>query len=185
MNETAHKILDAAERLTQLSGINAFSYKDLQVEVGVKTSTIHYYFPSKQDLALSMTNRYIDRFMDGLNAIEAIEADGLQRLRALGQIYVKVVGEGKFCLCGMLASDRASVSDEVKKGISGFFETVQSWISQALRLAIEQGSIDAHFNAEEQAGLYLSALEGGMLIARSFEKPGYLQASVNQWFDQL
>ena len=58
LNETAHKLLDSAERYTKSQGFNAFSYRDLQNEVGVKTSSIHYHFPTKKDLALSMTARY-------------------------------------------------------------------------------------------------------------------------------
>ena len=49
LNDTAHKILDVAEHFTQSLGFNAFSYKDIQENVGIKTSSIHYYFPTKTD----------------------------------------------------------------------------------------------------------------------------------------
>lgn len=58
LNDTAHKIFDIAEHYTQTRGFNAFSYKDIQNEVGIKISSIHYYFSTKKNLALSMTERY-------------------------------------------------------------------------------------------------------------------------------
>ena len=45
------QILDHAITLMMLRGYNGFSYRDLSELVGVKTSSIHYYFPSKEDLA--------------------------------------------------------------------------------------------------------------------------------------
>ena len=39
-------------------GYNGFSYRDLAELVGVKTSSIHYYFPTKEDLALAAVQTY-------------------------------------------------------------------------------------------------------------------------------
>lgn len=60
LNETAHKLLDSAERYTKSQGFNAFNYQDLQNEVGVKASSIHSHFPTKKDLALTLTARYTE-----------------------------------------------------------------------------------------------------------------------------
>ncbi len=38
------------KRLIRTRGCNGFSYRDLAEHVGVKTSSIHYYFPGKDDL---------------------------------------------------------------------------------------------------------------------------------------
>ena len=56
-NATAGKILDVAEHFMQTRGFNDFSYRDIQNEVGVKTSSIHYYFPTKQDLVIHLIDR--------------------------------------------------------------------------------------------------------------------------------
>ena len=48
---TQEKILTTAESLIQTMGYNAFSYKDIAQVVGIKTSSIHYYYPAKEDLA--------------------------------------------------------------------------------------------------------------------------------------
>jgi len=43
-------ILTVAEGLIQSQGYNTFSYRDIANQVGVKTSSIHYHFPTKADL---------------------------------------------------------------------------------------------------------------------------------------
>lgn len=174
LNDTAHRILDVAERYTQIQGFNAFSYKDIQNEVGVKTSSIHYYFPTKLDLAMSMTERYIERFRIQLEDIAAQESDGIERLNALGQIYVGVVSEGKFCLCGMLASDMLVLPDNVTTRLQAFFSLVESWVEDALVLAKEQKHLPTCLTTAHASAHLVSVLEGAMLIARVRKKPAHL-----------
>ncbi|NIP29545.1 MAG: TetR family transcriptional regulator, partial [Candidatus Dadabacteria bacterium] len=46
------EIVDLSKELFQKRGYKAFSYRDIAKEIGIKTSSIHYYFPTKDDLAL-------------------------------------------------------------------------------------------------------------------------------------
>jgi len=63
------QILDIAESLTQTKGYNAFSYKDISALVGVKTSSIHYYFPTKADLGKAVVKKHIDSLCDELEQL--------------------------------------------------------------------------------------------------------------------
>lgn len=185
LNDTAHKILDVAERYTQINGFNAFSYKDLQNEVGVKTSSIHYYFPTKQHLALSMTERYSESFADILETITQKNEHGLKRLQALGELYTNTVRQGKFCMCGMLASDMLSLSEVVNSKLCEFFQLIENWIAAAIELAKQQKHIKNSVNSESAASHFLAALEGGMLLARTQKRPEYLEVIVSQALTQL
>ncbi len=185
LNNTANKILDIAERYTQTNGFNAFSYKDIQYEVGVKTSSIHYYFPTKQDLALTMVERYVERFQKTLEDITNQEETGFGRLRRLGDAHLTLVKEGKFCMCGMMASDMLSLPDNVNRQLSDFFDLTRDWIINALELAKKQGQLRGIVQVKPAAMHYLSSLEGGMLIARIKENPDYLQDVIDEALVQL
>ena len=51
MKTNIHKqILDIAEMLIQTQGYNAFSFRHIAKIIGIKTSSIHYYFPTKAEL---------------------------------------------------------------------------------------------------------------------------------------
>jgi len=44
--DTEAKILDLAETLIRQNGYNGFSFRDIASGVGVKSSSVHYYFPT-------------------------------------------------------------------------------------------------------------------------------------------
>lgn len=187
LNATAHRILDAAEYYTQTRGFNAFSYKDIQNEVGIKTASIHYYFPSKQDLALAMADRYIQHFASALADIRQQEQDGLKQLFMLGGIFSQVLKAKKFCMCGMLASDLLALSDEVTDKLQEFFQLNENWIMESINHAKAEGKIPDNVDSAMAAAHFLATLEGGMLIARAKadKRDEYMETVVKQALEQL
>ena len=86
---TFDKILDIAEQKVQTVGLNAFSFKDLEKVGGIKTASIHYHFPTKQDLVEALVARYIENFNDTLRALESKSVSPLEKLEAFTK-FVKV-----------------------------------------------------------------------------------------------
>ncbi len=50
-------IMDAAERRMQLGGFGGFSFREIAADVGIKSSSVHYHFPTKEDLAAAVIRR--------------------------------------------------------------------------------------------------------------------------------
>lgn len=67
---TRDQLLAHAEKLIRTRGCNGFSYRDLAEHVGVKTSSIHYYFPGKDDLLYEAVEAYSARALAALRAID-------------------------------------------------------------------------------------------------------------------
>lgn len=159
MNETKEKILDAAEHMTQTSGVNGFSYLDLADEVGIKTSSIHYHFKTKADLMLAMAERIESIHGQALRKLQ-VEVDTPQaRLMEIVKLFQGYVKDEKFCLCGMMAAEFQSISPEVKIRIKSYFKQFQEWLAMQFK-EMEQ---------EDPKGLaigFLGALEGSLLLAR-------------------
>lgn len=184
-NETAQRIMDAAELFTQTRGFNAFSYKDLQPQVGVKTSSIHYYFPTKQNLATALAERYIKRFFEALDEIDRKHKSPAVRLKAMGQIFIDVAAQDKLCLCNMLASDLLSIPAEGMEALRGFFEKAEKWIAKTITEGVEAGEFQSRLRPRHMAAYILAALEGGLLIARTRKDVGYVRAVLDQALAQL
>ncbi len=185
LNETAHKILDIAEVFTQTRGFNAFSYKDIQNELGIKTASIHYYFPTKQDLAEAMIGRYLEQYQASLDAIRQKYPKALAQLKALGDKFVQSAKDSKFCLCGMLASDILSLPPVVENRLKTFFTYNEKWIAVTIRQGMKDKEIKGSVNPKSAAAHYLAVLEGGLLIARAQKRPDYLQAIIKDMLLQL
>lgn len=171
LNETAHKILDLAEHYTQTAGFNGFSYRDLQKDLGIKTSSIHYYFPTKQDLAIRMIQRYVDRYQLLLKEIEQTHHHAISRLQGLSDLFMATSRQGKFCVCGMLAADLLGMPKTVETHLRAFFELNETWISKVLGEGIRQSEIKPSLNIEVTAATLLALLEGGLLISRTHQTP--------------
>ncbi len=180
LNETAHKILDVAESFTQTQGFNAFSYKDIQAEVGVKTSSIHYYFPTKQDLAAAMAERYIERFLKALDGLDRKNITGFEKLSTVGGIFVDVAEAQKLCLCGMLTSDILSLPADGLSELKRFYKETERWMARAIAQGIEEGDFKESLPVEDTAACLLATLEGGILIARARTDGGYMQTVLDQ-----
>ena len=177
VNPTAQKILTIAQQNVQTKGFNGFSYRDLAQEIGIKTSSIHYHFPTKDDLALALVTAYREAFDAEL---AQISLKGNARLpdryasRSQLEKYVKLFEsnlavDNRFCLCGMLASEINSLSPRVKQAIEGFFTNNELWLTNLVTIGQADGSFKSTNSPNLVAAQLLATLEGAMLIARSAE----------------
>ena len=159
MTDTRTQLLDVAERLTQTQGFNGFSYIDLSKEVGVKTSSIHYHFRTKADLALALVERTHEAHSLAFRNMDSTVSKPEKRLSMLVEAFESYVKEDKFCLCGMLAAELQSVSPTVRSKLKVYFDNVRAWVMKQLK---EMGVKDA----SNRALSFVSALEGALLLAR-------------------
>lgn len=186
VNDTREKILDVAQKYVQHRGFNAFSYADIANEIGIRNSSIHYYFAVKDDLGEELVIRYRERFKAALEQIETQTDNANTRIT----LYVELVNlaithDGKICLCGMLASDFETLVPKVQIQVRRFFEENENWLAQIIRQGLESGAF--HFDAEPEdlATNFFSMLEGAMLAARVFNDPQRFTAIVQFWLKSL
>ena len=176
MNQRAIEILNSAEKIIKKRGFNAFSYKDISAEVGVRTSSIHYYFPQKSDLAAELVKRAITRSQEFLKNIEEKDLSSIDKLSSFSESFILGSSEKAFCLCGMLISDLETLTQEIQLLLQRYFNTSESWIQKIISQGKSNGEIIDSVNAELFASQYLAALEGGMLISRVKEQSNYLES---------
>ena len=60
MTDIKTAIMDAAERRIQLGGFGGFSFREIAADVGIKSSSVHYHFPTKEDLAAAVLRRWAE-----------------------------------------------------------------------------------------------------------------------------
>ena len=69
--DTKQKILAAARLTVQDRGYAGLSFRELAKEVGIKSASIHHYFPTKGELGAALANRYTADFADYLDGLLA------------------------------------------------------------------------------------------------------------------
>lgn len=172
------RILTTAESLIQKMGYNAFSYKDIAQVVGIKTSSIHYYYPAKEDLAAAVIDWQLNRLSLFLNELQCNSSLSLQQ--KLLSLVDKVISltlhdEMKMCLGGMLASDVISLTEKVKVKVRTFFNVLENWIKEAISEGISDKQRLDIGQPEELSRYILVQLEGGLLMARLYEDISYVE----------
>ena len=162
------QLVSYAQTLIMLRGYNGFSYRDLAELVGVKTSSIHYYFPTKDDLILEAVNTYSSGTLAEMYAIDSsMPADA--RLDRYTRLFGKVLGDGnQICLCGMLASDIASLPESVRQAIQSFFRSNETWLAKLLAEGRRQGVFIDGVPADAAGRTLYAAFQGSALSSRLF-----------------
>src|SRR5438874_10921606 len=59
-SEMREAVLAAARATVQAHGYNALSFRELAKEVGIKSASVHYHFPTKGDLGAALARRYTE-----------------------------------------------------------------------------------------------------------------------------
>jgi TetR/AcrR family transcriptional repressor of nem operon len=168
MSTRKEEILDIAQDLTQSKGFNGFSYNDISAEIGIKTSSIHYYFKSKDDLAIVLIERYHHNFRQKLAEIDAKILSPREKLMAFSGIFKSLAeAKDKFCLCGMMAAEHQSISVEAQNKLRFYFKDSVDWISSIFVILGSKTS-------DNDAKAYLALLEGALLMARIEGGPSLL-----------
>jgi TetR/AcrR family transcriptional repressor of nem operon len=170
---TREQLLSHAQALIRQRGYNGFSYRDLAERVGVKTASIHYYFPSKDDLLIEAINDYAAQESKLVQDIDPSLPAG-ERLRRYAALF-QGVPTGEVCLCGMLSADLASVSDRARQAVQAFFRAHETWLAKVVADGQRDGTLEWSGDPEA-AGRYLfAAFQGALMASRLFQQPARLQ----------
>jgi TetR/AcrR family transcriptional regulator, transcriptional repressor for nem operon len=120
MNDVKTAILDAAERRIQLGGFGGFSFREIATDVGIKSSSVHYHFPTKEDLAAAVIRRWgeeTSKFVD-----EALQKDP-DPVRVWTKAFRSTaLSEGRMCPCTVLGAASQDLPPQVAKEVRAFFQ---------------------------------------------------------------
>jgi TetR/AcrR family transcriptional repressor of nem operon len=166
--DTATRILDVAERLAQTRGFNGFSYADIAAELGLTKATLHYHFASKAQLGEAVIKRYASRFAAALAAVDPSDVGAPAAVEAYVELYAAVLRGDRMCLCGMFAAEYETLPTPMQEAVREFFDVNEAWLEGVLEQGRARGSLRFEGSAREEARLLVGALEGAMLIARSY-----------------
>lgn len=120
MNDVATSIMNAAERRMRLGGFNGFSFREIASDVGVKSSSVHYHFPTKEKLAAAVIHRYTDEVADLID--REMESDS-NALRVWTRAFRGTLhSEERMCPCIVLGASSLDLPREVATEVKRFFK---------------------------------------------------------------
>ena len=169
--DTRTAILDQAEKLIRSRSFNAFSYQDVAEGVGIRKASIHYYFPSKEDLGVALVERFRRHAVTWASALVERKASPLEKLDAYLDMQAQNLGkDGLICPQGVLGAEFNALPERVQEAYVEFLEQVQAWLTSLLLKGQTQGVIRDDTPPEDQAAFIQSAIQGALQLARASGK---------------
>ncbi|MDC0737595.1 TetR/AcrR family transcriptional regulator [Cognatishimia sp. SS12] len=162
-SDTAEKILDIAERAARQGGYNAFSFRDIAAEIGIKSASVHYHFPTKEALGEALAARYTDRFLAALGSPTDAAPDVMIR-RYIEAFSNALKNDGLMCLCGMFGAEIEGLPRPVAKTTRDFFARNFVWLRAVYA---SQGQTSERSKAA--AAQLIAILEGAVILARAMD----------------
>ncbi|WP_414902280.1 TetR/AcrR family transcriptional regulator [Sphingomonas flavalba] len=182
-NVTKVRILDEANSLIRELGMNGISYAHISSRVNIRKASIHYYFPTKDDLIRELVAYQSQIFLDDVRAIvEDGGADARTKMRRYFGLFEKAFNDGKggsICLFGMLGAEIHSLDDKTCDIVRDFYSrNIQSIRTILAAPDTDEDTID-NTAAVETAHMIFSAIEGAMIISRANRDLGGYKAVMN------
>lgn len=95
-------------------------------------------------------------------------------------IFREVLGVDRMCLCGMLAAEYATLPKPMQEELRHFFDHNEDWLIATLERGLQDRSVRYEGTARDVAQMLTGALEGSMLLARSYDDQSRFGAAAEQ-----
>ncbi|HZL73316.1 MAG TPA: TetR/AcrR family transcriptional regulator [Planctomycetota bacterium] len=178
------RLLDVAQELVQVRGFNAFSFHDLAARVRLRAPSVHHHFASKAELGRQLMARYRAGFGARLAEIESRVRDPRARLARFLGLFRETFRLGdRLCLCGMLATEYATLPRPVRAEVTAFYRDAEAWLARVFAAGREQGRLRFAGSPASAARMFFNALEGALIAARAFKDEKRLTSAGN-WLIQ-
>jgi TetR/AcrR family transcriptional repressor of nem operon len=156
MSDVKTAIMDTAERRMQLGGFGGFSFREIAADVGIKSSSVHYHFPTKENLAAAVVRRWAEK------TAELIDAE-LEKDSNPVRVWIKAfrgtaTSEGRICPCTVLGAASQDLPEEVSQEVKGFFKMCL-------------GKLVAEGLSPRNAAEVLSTITGALVVANALDDP--------------
>lgn len=164
---TRDKIIELAQEAIATRGYSVFSFRELAAELGIKSASIHYHFPTKTHLGVEVARRYRNRLQEALEQIALQKPQ--QALEGLIAIYRQEANTSqRMTVCTMLAAEIKNLPDEIRTEMKAFYALNLNWIET--RLA--EAGLD-EVTKREKARQLFALLQGALMGAKGQDDPAY------------
>ena len=183
---TRSRIVDAAADLIYAHGVEGTSLDQVMAQSGVSKSQLYHYFADKDALILEVialqTERVLGAQQSHVGALDSLEALRSWR-NAIVQLNQEVRAGG--CPVGSLANELANASAGARKRLAGSFGAWTDYLERGLATMRARGDLAPTADPHELAIALLSAVQGGLLLAKTAKSNRALEIALDMAIDHV
>jgi TetR/AcrR family transcriptional repressor of nem operon len=151
MSDVATAIMDAAEQRMRVGGFNGFSFREVAADVGIKSSSVHYHFPTKERLAAAVVQRYTTAALAQVAGSAEEYPDPVTRWT---RTFRSTLTDRSMCPCIVLGAAALDLPPEVSVEVRHFYK---SCLDAMMRDGL----------SEDAASEILATITGAMVVANA------------------
>jgi TetR/AcrR family transcriptional repressor of nem operon len=169
VSETRDRIRFAAMRLFAQKGYGSTSVADILQEAGVKSGSLYYFYPGKQDVLIDV----LDTYLAGIHPMLLQPAwagvsDPIERVFALLARYRGALESSECtygCPIGSIALEIHEPDPSVRERLAANFD---AWVSAIERCFVDAGPrLPSECDRRALAVFALTTMEGGVMLSRT------------------
>ena len=178
--------MDATVGLIFAKGVEGTTLDDVRAAAGVSKSQLYHYFADKDALV---------REVISAQAVHVLAAQGtaLTKLDSLAALRrwcdcILVLNRGAAnngCPLGSLASELANKSEQARALLVAGFNSWEDLLAEGFARMRENGELTSSAVPRDLAIGVLSAVQGGLLLAKTSRSEGPLKVALNMAFDHV
>jgi len=187
---TRDRLIETARELFHRQGYNSTGVAQILKEAGVRSGSLYYFFPSKEDLLVAVLEWYQENLWPVvMGPVFEKVTDPIERVFGVLAIYREALRTTGFtfgCPIGNLALEMSDCRPETRRMIVENFEGWRLAIRKCLDDAADRFPPD--IDRERLSAFVLTVMEGGVMQSRSYRSIEPFDAAVAQlrdYFERL
>lgn len=180
--DTKQKLLDSAMKLMTSKGFKATTVDEICAEAGLTKGSFFHYFDGKEDL-VKATVKHFHEFQQCMfdGAEFRSVADPLERVYGRLEFIARFARNSqmpKSCLIGNLVQEIAGTHDDIRRVCESSMEAGVADFERDLAAAKLKHAPKADFHPASVARLYLTVIQGSMIMVKASQKPSVFEDNV-------
>ncbi len=149
-------------------GYQGFSYNDISKIVKIRKSSIHYYFPAKEDLGIAFIDRYNRMFNLWVKRLGDISRR--DQLIEFCTMYSDLSKNGlRICPIGMVAAEYPSMPIKIQEKAKDLILKVEHWLELLIVAGIAAKEFEEDLEPLETSRQIICVMSGALKMARIFK----------------
>jgi TetR/AcrR family transcriptional repressor of nem operon len=183
---TRQRIVDATASLTYAKGVEGTSLDDVRAAAGVSKSQLYHYFADKDALVREVISAQAARVLAS-QGTALTQLDSLAALRRWCDCILVLnrgVANGG-CPLGSLASELANKSEQARALLVAGFNSWEDRLAEGFAKMQEYGELGRSAAPRDLAIGVLSAVQGGLLLAKTSRNEGPLKVALDMALEHV
>jgi len=185
---TRQWIIEQAAALFNQCGYKGTSLSDIMQATGLKKGGIYNHFRNKDDLALAAFDYGVQQLQQRYRLVLLDRTDAINRLQMMVDVFNSTIEDARLpggCPILNTAVDSDDTHPLLRQRTQEAMDNWQEMIKQIINRGVKRGEIQATVDVDMATTVFISTLEGSLMMTRLYGDRAYLDHARQHLFHYI